>query len=40
MLVKGLLEAQGYDVAPFHANGTGGMAMEDLIDQGLDFRRF
>jgi uncharacterized protein (UPF0261 family) len=35
MLVKGLLEAQGYDVAPFHANGTGGMAMEDLIDQGL-----
>ncbi len=35
MLVKGMLEARGYDVAPFHANGTGGMAMEDLIDQGL-----
>jgi uncharacterized protein (UPF0261 family) len=35
MAVKGMLEAQGYDVAPFHANGTGGMAMEDLIDQGL-----
>ena len=25
----------GYEVAPFHANGTGGMAMEDLINQGL-----
>jgi uncharacterized protein (UPF0261 family) len=35
MLVKKMLEDQGYDVAPFHANGTGGMAMEDLIDQGL-----
>ncbi|MBM3300029.1 MAG: Tm-1-like ATP-binding domain-containing protein [Deltaproteobacteria bacterium] len=35
MLVKGFLEDLGYDVAPFHANGTGGMAMEDLIDQGL-----
>ncbi len=35
MLVKGMLEAQGYEVAPFHANGTGGMALEDLIDQGL-----
>lgn len=35
MLVKSMLEAKGYDVAPFHANGTGGMSMEDLIDQGL-----
>ncbi len=35
MRVKGLLESAGYEVAPFHANGTGGMAMEDLIDQGL-----
>jgi len=35
MRVKGLLERRGYEVAPFHANGTGGMAMEDLIDQGL-----
>ena len=35
MLVKKMLEDQGYDVAPFHANGTGGMAMEDLIEQGL-----
>lgn len=35
MSVKRLLENTGYEVAPFHANGTGGMAMEDLIDQGL-----
>jgi uncharacterized protein (UPF0261 family) len=35
MKVKAMLEELGYDVAPFHANGTGGMAMEDLIDQGL-----
>jgi uncharacterized protein (UPF0261 family) len=35
MRVKGMLEQRGYEVAPFHANGTGGMAMEDLIDQGL-----
>lgn len=35
MRVKRLLEETGYEVAPFHANGTGGMAMEDLIDQGL-----
>ena len=35
MTVKRLLEADGYEVAPFHANGTGGMAMEDLVDQGI-----
>jgi uncharacterized protein (UPF0261 family) len=35
MRVKRMLESMGYDVAPFHANGTGGMAMEDLVDQGL-----
>lgn len=35
MEVKKLLEEAGYEVAPFHANGTGGMAMEDLVDQGL-----
>ncbi len=35
MRVKRILEVRGYEVAPFHANGTGGMAMEDLIDQGL-----
>lgn len=35
MRAKSTLESLGYDVAPFHANGTGGMAMEDLIDQGL-----
>ena len=35
MHVKGMLERLGYEVAPFHANGTGGMAMEDLVNQGL-----
>lgn len=35
MRVKRLLESAGYEVSPFHANGTGGMAMEDLINQGL-----
>lgn len=35
MRVKRKLEDLGYEVAPFHANGTGGMAMEDLINQGL-----
>jgi uncharacterized protein (UPF0261 family) len=35
MRVKALLEGLGYEVAAFHANGTGGMALEDLIDQGL-----
>jgi uncharacterized protein (UPF0261 family) len=35
MRSKAALEALGYDVAPFHANGTGGMALEDLVEQGL-----
>lgn len=35
MRVKKRLEALDYEVAPFHANGTGGMAMEDLVEQGL-----
>jgi len=28
------LESLGYEVIPFHANGTGGMAMEDLARKG------
>jgi uncharacterized protein (UPF0261 family) len=35
MHVKPLLEARRYEMVAFHANGTGGMAMEDLIEQGL-----
>ena len=35
MRVKALLEGLGYEVAAFHANGTGGMALEDLVEQGL-----
>lgn len=30
-----LLEAAGYEVLTFHANGTGGKTMEALIDSGL-----
>lgn len=34
MRVKATLEGLGYDVVPFHANGTSGPAMEQLIEQG------
>lgn len=34
MRVKGHLEGLGYEVIPFHANGTGGPAMEQLIEAG------
>lgn len=32
--IKGRLQDQGYEVVPFHANGTGGMAMEELAQEG------
>jgi uncharacterized protein (UPF0261 family) len=32
---RGILEAAGYEVLVFHANGTGGQAMESLIADGL-----
>lgn len=32
--VKQSLEEKGYEVIPFHANGTGGKAMEELARQG------
>ena len=40
--IKRSLEDRGYEVIPFHANGTGGMAMEELAREGyfdgiLDF---
>jgi uncharacterized protein (UPF0261 family) len=35
MRAKNLLEAKGYEVVVFHPNGTGGRAMEELIEQGL-----
>jgi uncharacterized protein (UPF0261 family) len=40
--IKHSLEQMGYEVVPFHANGTGGMAMEELAREGyfdgiLDF---
>lgn len=31
---KGILEAKGFEVVPFHQNGTGGIAMEDMIREG------
>ena len=35
MLAKKLFEKRGYEVVVFHPNGTGGMSMEEMIDQGL-----
>ena len=32
--IKGSLEEMGYEVVAFHANGTGGMAMEELAAEG------
>jgi uncharacterized protein (UPF0261 family) len=33
--IVSLLEDRGYDVVAFHPNGVGGMAMEEMIRQGL-----
>jgi uncharacterized protein (UPF0261 family) len=35
MHVRNSLEKRGYEMVAFHANGIGGMAMEDLVEQGL-----
>ena len=35
MNAEPLLEERGYDMIGFHANGVGGMAMEEMIEQGL-----
>jgi uncharacterized protein (UPF0261 family) len=35
MRAKKLIEERGYEVVVFHPNGTGGRAMEDLIEQDL-----
>jgi uncharacterized protein (UPF0261 family) len=32
--IRGYLETRGYEVVPFHANGTGGTAMEELASEG------
>ncbi len=34
MRIKTLLEEKEYEVVPFHANGTGGPAMEEMIKAG------
>jgi len=33
MRLKRHLESQGFEIVPFHANGTGGPAMEELIEE-------
>jgi uncharacterized protein (UPF0261 family) len=35
MRAKNILEARGFEVVVFHPNGTGGRAMEELIEEGL-----
>ena len=35
MRAKSILEARGFEVVVFHPNGTGGRAMEELIEEGL-----
>ena len=35
VMAEPLLDARGYDMIGFHANGCGGMAMEELIAEGL-----
>jgi uncharacterized protein (UPF0261 family) len=35
LVCKGLLEKKGYEVVTFHANGVGGRAMEEMIEQGF-----
>jgi uncharacterized protein (UPF0261 family) len=35
LLAEPLLQERGYEMIGFHANGVGGMAMEELIAQGL-----
>ena len=35
MRAKNILEGKGFEVVIFHPNGTGGRAMEELIEEGL-----
>ncbi|MCL2481697.1 MAG: Tm-1-like ATP-binding domain-containing protein [Spirochaetaceae bacterium] len=35
LYAKELLEAKGYEFVAFHQNGTGGIAMEEMITEGL-----
>ncbi len=34
-VAKGILEQQGYEVVVFHAIGSGGQALEEVVEQGL-----
>ena len=33
--IKAILEKNDFEVVPFHANGTGGMAMEEMIEESF-----
>ena len=33
--IKSILEENDFEVVPFHANGTGGMAMEEMIEESF-----
>jgi uncharacterized protein (UPF0261 family) len=35
MVAKDYLEKEGFEVVAFHPNGTGGRAMEEMIEQGI-----
>ena len=35
LAAKEMLEERGYDFVAFHQNGTGGIAMEDMLSEGL-----
>ena len=35
MVAKAYLESRGFEVVAFHPNGTGGKAMEEMIDEGI-----
>jgi len=35
MVAKAYLESKGFEVVAFHPNGTGGRAMEEMIEEGI-----
>jgi uncharacterized protein (UPF0261 family) len=35
MVAKAYLESKGFEVVAFHPNGTGGKAMEEMIEEGI-----
>jgi uncharacterized protein (UPF0261 family) len=35
MVAKAYLESKGFEVVAFHSNGTGGRAMEEMVEEGI-----